>query len=85
MLKLRGVFLAGLALHPSAEPNTLVLRAPLDQRDLLIEDAPLTYYITPYYRPYPLVLVRLAQLHPSALHDLLAVSWRLANAKSKKS
>ena len=82
VLKLHGCFMAGLATHPSAEPETLVVRASVEERQLLIEDAPDTYYVTEYYESYPLVLVRLSQVDRDALHDLLSVSWRLTAAKS---
>ncbi|MGJ5814624.1 MmcQ/YjbR family DNA-binding protein [Paludibaculum fermentans] len=84
VLKVGGVFVAGLALHPSAEPGTLVVRARLDERDLFVEEAPETYYLTDYYRSYPLVLVRLTQIREDALRDLLTVSWRMAKKKGKK-
>lgn len=83
VLKVRGIFMAGIASHPSAEPDSLVVRMELDQRALLLDDAPDTYYITDYYRPYPIVLVRLARVDRAALHDLLSVSRRLALAKAK--
>jgi hypothetical protein len=82
VLKLGGCFLAGLAMHPSAEPDTLVTRVGLDERDLLVEDAPDTYYLTDYYRPYPVVLVRLSRVDRDALNDLLTGSWRLTAAKA---
>jgi hypothetical protein len=46
VLKLGGCFMAGLATHPSAEPDTLVVRAGCEEREWLIEDAPETYYLT---------------------------------------
>ncbi len=76
--------MAGLATHPSAEPNTLVVRAELDERDALLDDAPDIYYLTDYYQSYPLVLARLAHIDRDALHDLLAVSRRLTLAKRGK-
>ena len=84
VLKRGGCFLAGLATHPSAEPDTLVVRSGYEERDLLIEDAPDTYYLTDYYRPYQLVLVRLSRIHRDALHDLLSVSWRMTPARVRK-
>ena len=77
--------MAGLASHRSAEAGTLVVRCELDERERLLEDAPETYYVTDYYLPYPVVLIRLAHLHRDALRDLLAVSWRMAvaNARSR--
>src|SRR5438445_11451412 len=80
VLKVDGIFMAGLATHPSAEPGTLVVRAGLEDRERLVEDAPETYYLTDYYRSYPLVLVRLSHVEPNALHDLLAVSRRMTMA-----
>jgi hypothetical protein len=85
VLKARGCFMAGLAAHESAEPGSLVVRVSLDERAYLLEDAPETYYVTDYYRSYPLVLVRLAHVDRAALHDLLAGSWRLTVAKTRKS
>ena len=84
VLKVDGVFLAGLAMHPSAEPDTLVVRSGLEEREGLLADAPETYYLTGYYRTYPLVLVRLSHVGPDALHDLLSVSWRMAKAKVRR-
>jgi hypothetical protein len=86
VLKLGGCFMAGLATHPSAEQGTLVVRVDFEEREWLLEDAPETYYLTDYYRKYPLVLVRLSRVDPDALHDLLSVSWRLTalKVKSKK-
>ena len=84
VLKLGGAFLAGLASHHSAEPGTLVVRAGFEERDGFLEDAPQTYYLTDYYRPYPLVLVRLSQIDRAALRDVLSVSWRLTAPKARK-
>lgn len=84
VLKRGGAFMAGMASHPSAEPGTLVVRADLEERELLLEDAPETYYLTDYYRRYPLVLVRLARIDRNALRDLLSVSWRLTAEKVRK-
>jgi hypothetical protein len=81
VLKVRGSFVAGLASHRSVEPGTLVVRCALDDRARFLEDAPDTYYVTDYYRPYPVVLARLSHLDRDALQDLLAVSWRLAMQK----
>jgi hypothetical protein len=83
VLKLGGCFMAGLATHRSAESNTLVVRIAVDDREWLLRDAPDTYYLTDYYRKYPLILVRLSYVDRDALSDLLSVSWRLTAAKSR--
>ena len=84
VLKAGGCFMAGLATHRSAEPGTLVVRVGLEEREWLLEDAPETYYVTDYHRPYPIVLVRLSRIDRDALRDLLSVSRRMALAKSRK-
>jgi len=84
VLKMRGSFMAGLATHSSAEPDTLVVRAGYEEREWLVQDAPETYYVTDHYQKYPVVLVRLSRIDHDALRDLLSVSWRLTLAKAGK-
>jgi hypothetical protein len=84
VLRAGGCFMAGLATHPSAEPDSLAVRVDLDEREWLLDDAPETYYVTDYYLRYPIVLVRLAHVTRDALRDLLTVSHRLALAKSRR-
>jgi len=84
VLKVHGVFMAGLAMHASAQPNTLVVRTEFEEREGLLEDAPETYYITDFYRRYPLVLVRLSLLNRDVLRELLAGSWQMTAAKHRK-
>jgi hypothetical protein len=83
-LKAGGCFMAALATHHSAEPDSLVVRMDLTDREALLEEAPETYYVTDYYERHPVVLARLSQLNPDALHDLLSVSRRLTLAKTRK-
>ena len=84
LLKLGGCFMAGLATHATAEPDTLVVRISPDDRALLVADAPDTYYVTDYHQKHPVVLVRLSRIKRDALRDILAVSWRLTAAKSRR-
>ena len=82
VLRLDGCFVAGVASHRSAEPGSIVVRCALDDREWLLSEAPDTYYVTDYHRPYPVVLARLAALGDDALRDLLAASWRLTIEKT---
>jgi hypothetical protein len=82
MLKVNGRFMAGLAMHHSAEPGTLVIRVRADERQLMIDDAPETYYVTDYYSGHPVVLVRLARVDRNALRDLLGMSRRLTSERA---
>ena len=90
VLKVHGSFVAGLATDESAarqglwrdrQSGYLVVRVDLDERVWLLEDAPDTYYVTDYYRKYPVVLARLSALTRDAVHDLLAGSRTLALEK----
>jgi hypothetical protein len=83
VLKAGGVYMASLASHPSAEPATLVVKVAIEDRDGFLEDAPDTYYLTDDYRPYPVVLVRLARIDQAALRELLTLAWRLVAAKAR--
>ena len=84
VLKAGGCFMAGLATHPSAERETLVVRVSVEERVWLLDDAPEIYYLTDYYRAHPVVLVRLLRIDRDALRDLLSMSWRVTMAKSRK-
>ena len=82
VLKVGGAFMAGLAMHESAEPGTLVVRAEVEERTWLLEEEPAIYYLTDYYERYALVLVRLAAIHRDALRDVLSMSRRLTLMKA---
>ena len=75
-LKVRGRMFACIAIHRSAEPNTLAVRIEFDRRDELIAADPETYYLTDHYVNYPCVLVRLRRIENDALRDLLLMGWR---------
>jgi len=83
-LKVRGKLLACVAIHKSAEPQSLGVRIDIDQRAGLLAEAPETYYVTDHYRDYPMVLVRLSRIRTDELRDLLSASWRFVTAKSQK-
>lgn len=82
-LKVRGNLLTCLAIHRSAEPNSLAVRIDFEQRDELIAADPDTYYLTDHYVDYPVVLVRLSRIHMDALRDLLHAGWRFASARKR--
>ena len=84
VLKVNGVFMAAVATHPSAEPESLVVKVDPADRAGFLEDAPEIYYLTDYYRPHPVVLVRLARIERDALRDLLALALKFAALKSRR-
>ena len=84
VLKHNGRFMAGMATHSSAEPNSLVFRVGFEERTGLLEDAPEAYYTTEYYQRFPIVLVRLSAVTPEILGQLLALAWRTTARKTGK-
>ena len=84
VLKRGGAFMAALAMDPQAEPDTLVVRCEPGDRQYLLDEAPDTYYLTDYHRKHPVVLVRLSCLDRETLRDVLAMSWRLTEAKARR-
>ena len=83
-LTVGGKLLACQAIHKSAEPNSIVVKIPIAQRDELIASEPAVYYITDHYVNFPSVLVRLPRIHRDALRDLLGMAYQFADAKKKR-
>ncbi len=81
-LKVRGKLLACPALHKSADPESLVVRIGLAERAQLLSGNPDTYYLTPHYSNYPMVLVRLSHIDRTSLRGLLERSWSFVDAKT---
>ena len=79
-LKVRGKMFACEAINKSAEPNSMVVRMDMAQRDLLIEEEPATYYLTDHYVGYPCIVVRLSRISPEALDDLIRGAHRFVSA-----
>src|SRR5436190_21610562 len=79
-LKVHGKLLTCMAIHKSAEPESLAVRIDFDQRAGLLAKDPKTYYLTDHYVNYPVVLVRLSQLRIAQMRDWLGWSWRFVTA-----
>jgi hypothetical protein len=83
-LKVRGRLLACLAIHKSAEPDSLAVRTDFDQRAALLAEQPDTYYVTDHYVNHPVVLVRLSRIRTDQLQDLLKSGLRFIDAHQKR-
>jgi hypothetical protein len=83
-LKVGGRLLTCLAIHKSAEPQSLAVRIDFDQRAGLLADDPKTYYLTDHYVDYPVVLVRLSRIRIDQLRDLLGSAWRFVTAQKSR-
>jgi hypothetical protein len=52
-------------------------------RDALVEDDPVTYYLKEHYLNYPCVLVRLTRIRLDALRDLVVGAHRFVNGQMR--
>jgi hypothetical protein len=53
----------------------------IDERDVLLEMDPKTYFITDHYKDYPAVLVRIGRVTETMLHKMLERRWRVIAPK----
>jgi hypothetical protein len=83
-LKLRGKLMACPASHKSAEPDTIMVRVSIKEREKLIDENPDLYYVTDHYRDYPALLVRLAKIDRTTLKSLLGASWLFVSEKAAR-
>jgi hypothetical protein len=75
VLKIHGNILADIAVNRSVEPGSLMLCLDLEDRaELLAADSDV-YYVTDHYVGNA-VLVRLSQVNPDVLPDLLGMAYK---------
>jgi hypothetical protein len=58
------------------DDESLALRSDFDERAILIEADPDTYFITDHYLNHPMLLVHLSVIEAGELEALLEESWR---------
>src|SRR5438552_951426 len=83
-LKLGGRLLTCMAVHKSAEQDSLVVRTDFETREALLAEEPATYYVTHHYLNHPVVLVRLSRIKKDQLHDLLRSAWRIVTVHNNR-
>jgi hypothetical protein len=71
-LKVRGKMFARLR----EDDETLVVWTDVLEREALTQGDPETFFITPHFEDYPLVLIALARVEAEELRELLVESWR---------
>jgi len=58
------------------DDNSIVMVVSgMEQRDMMLELDPETYFITDHYKDYPSVLVRMAKIAPGELKTMLQRRW----------
>lgn len=60
----------------AADEDFVVVKVDLTDREALVHQAPQTFFVTPHYRNYPGVIVRLSTVEPEHLRELLIDAWR---------
>ena len=73
-LKVAGKFLCRL----KEDGDTLALRIGFEQREMLMETEPKTFFITDHYLNYPAILVRLPRIGAAKLAAILEEAWRFS-------
>jgi uncharacterized protein YdhG (YjbR/CyaY superfamily) len=88
VVRVAGKVLAYLANNdrsrPSGVPDNeefVIVRMNLDRREHLLESNPEAFFVTPHYKTYPGVIVRLSTVDEWQLRDLLTEAWRLVAPK----
>jgi hypothetical protein len=67
--------------NKAAEPNSILIRIDRNDRPALLAEDPNLYYAPDHYLGYDGVLVRLQNLTPEILHDLLAMAHKFVTRK----
>jgi hypothetical protein len=58
------------------EDSIVLIVDSIDERDMLLEADPKTFFITDHYKNYPSVLARAAKIDPGTLRAMLERRWR---------
>lgn len=67
--------------HLQKDEESLVIKIDYLKRDILLHAAPETFYVTDFYRCYPIIFIRLSNIDRKTLGDLLEQAWRLTAPK----
>lgn len=66
-----------LRIRSEAEGGLVVFVADLDEKEALLAAEPGTFFTTPHYDGYPVVLVDLARIDVDELTEVIVDSWRV--------
>ena len=67
-----------LARLRSEAEGGLAIRCDFVEREMLLQAAPETFYITDHYTDYPMVLINLETVRWDAMPDIVERAWRIA-------
>ena len=77
-VKVKGKLIARL--RTEAEGG-LAIHCEFEERDLLTQSNPKSFYITQHYANYPMVLVDLSRVKWNRMPDLIEAAWRMVAPK----
>ena len=72
-LHVKGKFMARLR----EDGESLVIKCGFDERDFRLQGDPVTFFVTDHYKGYPALLVRLAEVTPALLREVMEQAWRV--------
>ena len=58
------------------DQSVVLMEIPFDEREMLMQAEPDTFFFTAHYKDYPCVLARIATLHPGSFRAFLERRWR---------
>jgi hypothetical protein len=72
-----GLYVAKKFMARLREPDVMVLK-PVedDEQRFLMGTQPDVFFLTDHYRGYPAILIRLSQVQPEQMRELIEQSWR---------
>jgi hypothetical protein len=62
--------------HRSEDDSIVLIVDSIDERDMMMEADPRTFFITDHYKDYPSVLVRMERIDVKTVEGMLARRWR---------
>jgi len=74
-----------LTVRLKEDGKTIVLVLGFDQRDILMQIDPETFYTTDHYRGYPSVLAKLPRLGKRQLRDVMRMAYQFVTRPKAKS
>ncbi|WP_294290319.1 MmcQ/YjbR family DNA-binding protein [uncultured Sphingomonas sp.] len=80
-IKVRGKTIAGTT---SPDPDSFVLHTTADEKAVLLETDPDTFWQTPHYEGWPVVLVRYGSLANERIAVLIERAWWDRAAKAQR-
>lgn len=63
------------------EDDVLVVMVTKEEKEILLKAEPEVFFQTPHYEGYPAMLVKLSNISPGELEEVLTEAWRIKAPK----